>query len=375
MTLDPNTPATISGTGAAGLDVEVQNQGSADESDVTVDFEITGGTQTISGSGTIPRLAAGSIQTASIPIDQSPEKNTPLTLTVTVEPVPGEQITNNNRSTYSVTYRVAVAQRAIIPPVLHRVAFLGPAGTFSDDALRVAAQNAFIEPRPAATVYEAIRAVALGEVDRALVPFENSIEGSVRSTLDTLAFEDFQVTIAGEHDHPIRNSLIARDSIELERIEVVLSHPQASAQCARFIREELPRARVQAAPSTAEAVREVSSSSEPWAALGAASAARIYGCVVCGRASRTPPTTSPASSGSPPPGPRSPAPGPGEPPWSSRSWARTIQVPWSKRWEFSSRDVNLTRIESRPRRRGLGQYMFFLDLDGSAEGRGRCGGD
>jgi hypothetical protein len=105
VTLDPNTPATITGTGAAGLDVEVQNQGSADESDVTVSFEITGGTQTISGSGTIPRLAAGSIQTASIPIDQSPEKNTPLTLTVTVEPVPGEQITNNNRSTYSVTYR------------------------------------------------------------------------------------------------------------------------------------------------------------------------------------------------------------------------------------------------------------------------------
>jgi hypothetical protein len=104
-TLDPNTAATISGAGTPELDVQVQNQGSADESDVGVSFELTGGTQTISGSGTIPRIAAGTIQTASIPIQPSPDKNTPLTLTVTVEPVPGEQITNNNRSTYSVTFK------------------------------------------------------------------------------------------------------------------------------------------------------------------------------------------------------------------------------------------------------------------------------
>ena len=66
----------------------------------------------------------------------------------------------------------------------------------------------------------------------------------------------------------------------LERIEVVLSHPQASAQCARFIRENLPRAQVRGAPSTAEAVRIVAESDEPWAALGAESAARLYGAAV-----------------------------------------------------------------------------------------------
>ena len=71
-----------------------------------------------------------------------------------------------------------------------RVAFLGPAGTFSEDALRVAAAERATSSRsPAPTVYDAIRAVGEGEADRALVPFENSIEGSVRSTLDTLAFE------------------------------------------------------------------------------------------------------------------------------------------------------------------------------------------
>src|SRR5215210_67238 len=161
-----------------------------------------------------------------------------------------------------------------------KVAFLGPAGTFSEDALRAAVGDAEIDARPAPTVYEAIRAVADGEADRALVPFENSIEGAVRSTLDTLAFEAPSVRIAGEHDHPIRTSLIAREVLPLDRLEVVLSHPQASAQCARFIREELPGAEVRAAASTAEAVRAVADVPKPWAALGAASAAGIYGCVV-----------------------------------------------------------------------------------------------
>src|SRR5436189_1035334 len=119
-----------------------------------------------------------------------------------------------------------------------RIAFLGPAGTFSEDALLSAAANADIEPQPRPSVYAAIRAVDEGEADRALVPFENSIEGAVRSTLDTLAFEGFGVTIAGEHDHPVRHALIAREELPLGRIEAVLSHPQASAQCARFIRTQ-----------------------------------------------------------------------------------------------------------------------------------------
>ena len=93
--------------------------------------------------------------------------------------------------------------------------------------------------------------------DRALVPFENSIEGAVAATLDTLAFDADDVTLVGEYDLPIRHCLIARRDRPLEEIEVVLSHPQASAQCARFIRESLPQAEVRAAPSTADAVRTV----------------------------------------------------------------------------------------------------------------------
>ena len=249
-----------------------------------------------------------------------------------------------------------------------RVAFLGPAGTFSEDALRTAAGKSEIEPVPRPTVYEAIRAVGDGEVERALVPFENSIEGAVRSTLDTLAFESFPVTIAGEHDHPIRNSLIAREEIPLERIEVVLSHPQASAQCARFLREELPAADVRAAESTAEAVRQVAENPAPWAALGAAVAAGIYGCVVLREGVEDSPDNVTRFVWIAPEGTR---PG-GQGPWRttlvfSELGADHPGALVEALTEFASRAVNLTRIESRPLRRGLGRYMFFVDLEGAEE--------
>ena len=161
-----------------------------------------------------------------------------------------------------------------------RVAYLGPPGTFSEDALRGAIGDEEVEAIPSASVYDAIVAVREGRAERALVPFENSIEGAVTATLDTLAFDADGLALVGEYDLPIRHCLIARTDLPLERIEVVLSHPQASAQCARFIRENLPQAEVRGAASTAEAVRTVAESDRPWAALGAESAAGLYGAAV-----------------------------------------------------------------------------------------------
>lgn len=103
--LSPDTPATISGNGTPEIDVQVQNQGSVDEKGVGVSFRLTGGTQTIEGTATVPTIAAGSIQTASMPIQPQPGRNTALTLEVTITPVSGEQITTNNRSTYQLTFR------------------------------------------------------------------------------------------------------------------------------------------------------------------------------------------------------------------------------------------------------------------------------
>jgi prephenate dehydratase len=263
-----------------------------------------------------------------------------------------------------------------------RVAYLGPPGTFTEDALRAAAGEVEVgvEALPRPSVYEAIMAVAAEEAERALVPFENSIEGSVRSTLDTLAFDTDAVEIVGEYDHPIRHSLIARRELSLDEIEVVLSHPQASAQCARFIRERLPAAAVRAAASTAEAVALVSETDGPWAALGAASAARIYGCVVIAAGVEDSPDNVTRfvwlAARSREAGEEARAAVAGTPTGPLRTTlvfselgedhpgalVEALQV-------FSSRGINLTRIESRPLRRGLGRYMFFLDLEGGSEER------
>ena len=249
-----------------------------------------------------------------------------------------------------------------------RIAYLGPRGTFSEDALRAAVGDEQVEGVPSPTVYDAIMAVGEGDADRALVPFENSIEGAVTATLDTLAFDASGVTLVGEYDLPVRHCLIAREQIPLDRIEVVVSHPQPSAQCARFIRENLPKAEVRAAPSTAEAVRTVAESDQPWAALGAESAAQLYGAAVLRQGVEdeadnitrfvwvAPEGTSPSGAG----------------PWRTSLVFSELGedhpgalVDALK--EFSDREVNLTRIESRPLRRGLGRYQFFLDIEGAAD--------
>jgi len=246
-----------------------------------------------------------------------------------------------------------------------RVAYLGPAGTFTEDALREAAPEGDFEPLRAPTVHDAILAVEGGEAERAFVPFENSIEGSVRSTLDTLAFEAEAVTIVGEHDFQVRAHLIAREGVGLEEVAAVLSHPQPLAQCARFLREQLPGVERRSVSSTAEAVRMVGESVRPWAAIGARAAADLYGCVVLreGIEDETDNVTrfvwiAPA----------------GTAPEGEGSWRTSLVFSElgedhpgalvEALQEFSSRDVNLSRIESRPLRRGLGRYMFFCDAEG-----------
>jgi prephenate dehydratase len=248
-----------------------------------------------------------------------------------------------------------------------RVAYLGPPGTFSEDALWAAVGEQSIDPVPAATVPEAIIAVREGAAQRALVPFENAIEGAVTATLDTLAFDADGVTLVGEYDLPIRHCLIAREELALEQIEVVLSHPQASAQCARFVRENLPRAEVRASPSTAEAVRTVAESVQPWAALGAESAARLYRAAVLRHGVEDEADNITRFVWVAPEGTRSSGSGP----WRTSlvfselgedhpgALVDALQV-------FSDRQINLTRIESRPLRRGLGRYQFFLDIEGAA---------
>jgi prephenate dehydratase len=247
-----------------------------------------------------------------------------------------------------------------------RVAFLGPAGTFTEEALRASAPGP-VEEVAYPSIYETVMAVHSGETDMAVVPIENSLEGSVTTTLDALATEADDVQIAKEFVLPISHNLIARRQLALADIRRVISHPQATPQCTRFLRENLAHAERAPAGSTAEAVRTVAEADGPWAAIGSKLAAELYGAVVLveeiedergnetrfvwlGRNGHEPL---------------------GEP-------TKTSIVFWGFNdvspgalvdvlMELSSRAINLTKIESRPQRvGGLGHYMFFADLDGVA---------
>src|SRR5256884_4868476 len=117
-----------------------------------------------------------------------------------------------------------------------RVAFLGPEGTFTEEALRASAPSGVaIEEVPYPSEYETVMAVQDGAVDRAVVPIENSLEGSVAATLDALAGEADRVRIAAEVVRPIAHCLAARPGLALEDVRRVISHPQAIAQCAGFL--------------------------------------------------------------------------------------------------------------------------------------------
>jgi prephenate dehydratase len=247
-----------------------------------------------------------------------------------------------------------------------RVGYLGPAGTFTHEAL--AASGTTGEPVPLPTVHDTVMAVHDRTVERALVPIENSLEGSVNATLDALALETDEVVIAGELVHPIHQCLVGPGRVALEDVTTVVSHPQASAQCRRFLRERLGAARVVPAASTAEAVRQVTTGDDPAAAaIGTRLAAELYGGELLLSGVEDVPENETRFV------------------WLAREGASSSEGPWKTSivfsgagagapgWlvrclsEFAFRGVNLTRIESRPNRQGLGRYMFFVDLEGRTE--------
>jgi prephenate dehydratase len=248
-----------------------------------------------------------------------------------------------------------------------RAAYLGPAGTFTEEALLASAPTG-VDPVPYPTVYETVMAVQAGAAERAVVPIENSLEGGVAATLDALATDADRVRIVREVVHPIHHCVVARAALELDSVTLVVSHPQATAQCARFLRARLPRAERVAAPSTAEAVLRVRDADEPWVALGSRLSAELYGCLVVAADVEDEPDNETRFVWLAPAGERH----------ERAAREKTSLVFWGAGderpgWlldalrEFADRGINLTRIESRPRRGRLGAYMFFADLEGAED--------
>jgi prephenate dehydratase len=250
---------------------------------------------------------------------------------------------------------------------LLRVAYLGPPGTVSDEALTAAAPDA--EPVPLPTLRDVVLSVQEGRVERALAPVENALEGGVHPVLDALALEAPDVALIGEVVQPVSYCLASGRELALDEITIVRSHPQALGQCKHWLATNLPGAAVVPAASTADAVRDVAQDGAgTHAAIGPRLAARRYGAVMLAEGLEDDPgnatrfawlARTEAAAAAPESGP-----------------AKTILVFWgmgsgASGWlvsclaVFAFAGINLTRIESRPLRQGMGEYMFFLDLEGS----------
>ncbi|HEV7585190.1 MAG TPA: prephenate dehydratase [Solirubrobacteraceae bacterium] len=262
-----------------------------------------------------------------------------------------------------------------MPSSRPRVGYLGPEGTFSEEALLRSAVPAIVEPVPLGSIRETVAALREEDVEWSILPIENSLEGSIGVTLDLLAAEPRDVEIVGEALLRVSHSLIAPRPVELGEIDTVITHPQVPGQCAGFLRTELPHARVLPASSTAEAVRSVVAAGDAGkAALGTLLAAEIYGGAVIreGVEDRSDNETRfvwVARVGT--------EAGPPLRVQSGGAW-KTSLVFWgpgadSPGWlvgcldEFARRGINLTKIESRTRRERLGSYMFFVDLERSVD--------
>lgn len=295
-----------------------------------------------------------------------------------------------------------------------RVGYLGPAGTFTEEALYRSARAGSVEPVGMSSIYDTVLAVRREEVQWAVVPIENSLDGSVTVTLDLLADEHGDLEIVGEVLLAVKHSLIAAEQVAPSEIDTVVSHPQVPGQCTRLLRGELAGARVVPASSTAEAVRlVVAEQRRGWAALGTRLAAEIYGGTVIregvqdrddnltrfvwlarvepGRSLSQPAAPLRAQRGvgvkSPPLGVKSPPlQGIERPAAAGVARSAAVEIPLAQKtsvvfwgsgadspgWlvrcldEFAQREINLTKIESRPQRARMGHYMFFVDLQGSA---------
>ncbi|MGY1813874.1 prephenate dehydratase [Blastococcus sp. SYSU D00820] len=247
------------------------------------------------------------------------------------------------------------------PTTPTRFAYLGPEGTFAEAALRgaVPLEGAVAQPEP--TVAAVLAAVRAGNADAGLVPFENSIEGSVPPTMDGLA-DGAPLLITREVFRTVAFTLAARPGTALADVRTVASHPHALAQTARWLADRLPGVPTVPTGSTAAAARAVAEG-EYDAAVCASIAAQRYGLAALaddvadheGAVTRfvlvTPPGPLPAPTG-------------------NDKTSLVVVVGdrtgalLSLLGEFAVRGISLTRIESRPTRERLGAYSFSLDCEG-----------
>ncbi len=243
-----------------------------------------------------------------------------------------------------------------------RLAFLGPAGTFTEEAALTYDPHA--QHIPFASIPAVAAAVVSGMADEGVVAIENSLEGSVTDTLDLL-IQERDLHIWQELVLPIDHCLLGKEGTQVQDIEVIYSHPQALAQCRHFLERCFPKAQVVAALSTAAAVQEMLESDHIAAAIANRRAAELYEAQVLAHgvqdsaanvtrfvvlATRDHPKTGSDRT--------------------SLCFSFEEDRPgllYSVMGEFAQRGINLTKVESRPTKQSLGRYIFLIDLEGHRE--------
>jgi prephenate dehydratase len=243
------------------------------------------------------------------------------------------------------------------------VAYFGPAGTFSEEALLTQPDLAAAALEPRGSIDEVLQAVASGEVDRGFVPIENGIEGTVPATIDGLIF-DHDVFIVREVVLDVHLQLMARPGSSLSDVTHVHSFPHALAQVRRFLARELPGAVTVAAVSTADAARHVGEQGGKGdVAVSNRLAATLYGLEIIAsdiedHADNQTRFVLVA---------RDRLPAPSGHDRTSIVCFQDADRPGSLYGilgQFAARDINLTNLQSRPTKRGLGDYCFIIDLEG-----------
>lgn len=251
-----------------------------------------------------------------------------------------------------------------------KIAYLGPPGTFTEEALdkyiNIGKLEKSIEKIPYSNMGEVIKSVDRGEAAEGIVPIENSLEGSVNITLDFLTFES-EAKIIREITIPIKHSLIGREKIPPDKIRKIISHPHATAQCKNYISTYLKGVEIIAANSTAEAIQILKKEENNIAAIGTKTAAGIYGLEIIesniedNKDNKT----------------KFIFVGNSIQPKSGKD--KTSIVCFLKQdkpgslfnilKEFAERNINLTRLESRPAKKDLGDYVFLIDIEGHLHDR------
>ncbi len=239
------------------------------------------------------------------------------------------------------------------------IAYLGPPGTNTEQAALKYDSEANLIPFP--SVAAVASAVDTGIAGEGVVPIENSLEGSVNDTLDLLIHES-TLLIRQELVLNIENHLLVKPGTPPAGLKVIFSHPQALAQCRRFLERCYPKAQMVAALSTAAAVEQMMSSAEPAAAIANYRAAELYGAQILARniQDRSPNVTRfvvLAAQDHQPTG------------RDKTSLAFTFDedrpgLLYEVLAEFAKQSINLAKIESRPSKEALGRYVFLVDLEG-----------